>query len=1043
MRISVKRPWVALVVALALFSSHQLQAQDGPSFQDRLIAAYDVGEASTVEALISENRLLVKPVVHSLISESLLAELSGDMDVAQHKLETATAIATKFEELFGERSLTNAVGYAAEWSIDQKRQKLSADSLFAAGTSQRDADETVDQALADYDEALAIYRDIGDGIGEASTLGGIGYIWYSYDTENAIQFVSEALEVRRRVDDRDLTGKSLNMLGTLYYSQVGDNAKAIDYYRGAETVRAEIGDRIALASTLTTMAAAYDESGNPVQALAAYERSISLDLETDQIQRAQWSLRNSGVILYELARYSEALSHLDRARDLAEDQGTLEDVAHIVNWIGVVYLFLGDMESALENLRTVVLIAEEVDDSQILSRALTNIGMVYLNAQRPERANDYSARALALYEEIGDQQGWLVAAQNLTEGLFLMGDFTGAESYAQEVLGVARTIQDKSSEGLSLLTLGNAQLYLDKFDEALVSHQAGYDLGRSIENPILQYWALLGFADNYQRQKDVDKALEYYDRALETVEATRSALQTEEDKAGFLSRERYFYEDLVRFLSRSHLAEPENRYASLAFGYAESAKARSFLDLLSDALKNVEEGVDPDLLAQRNQLLTDLSYTRQDLTWLSSQTEQDRDQIAQYRNQLEELESEYSLLQREIRASSPRYSALQYPQPSSLEEIQATALEEDVVLLEYAVGDSSTTLWAVTPESYSLFLLPGRQTLEEELDLLRISLTDPNRGSPELFAQSAHRLYRMLLEPAEGLIADGKKLVIIPDDVLYYLPFEALLVVEADENDGFGQFPYLIRQNAVSYAQSASVLKQLRTGRGQSEAAPGKRLLAFGDPVYAIEDESDTVEYVDGGAMRAGLERLPFSGEEVLNIARFFSPDEADVFVRGEATEEWIKASSSLDSYRYIHFATHGLINERRPDFSSIVLAHTPDRTEDGFLLATEIFNLKLNADLVVLSACETGLGKMVRGEGMVGLTRAFMYAGAQSLVVSLWSVADQSTSILMERFYEKLIVDQLDKTEALRLAKIALIEEGEFTHPFHWAPFVLMGNWE
>ena len=256
----------------------------------------------------------------------------------------------------------------------------------------------------------------------------------------------------------------------------------------------------------------------------------------------------------------------------------------------------------------------------------------------------------------------------------------------------------------------------------------------------------------------------------------------------------------------------------------------------------------------------------------------------------------------------------------------------------------------------------------------------------------------------------------------------------------FADLPYLVRRSPVSYGPSASVLHQLRTRR-TDRAPPTRDLLALGDPVFAAEAETGSTAAEPVRLIGPGdLERLPYTGDEVRSIARLFPEDRADVLLRGEATEARLRRLSANRTYRYVHLATHGLINDRRPDFSGIALSADTTAATDGLLQAAEIFNLSVNADLVVLSACETGLGRLVRGEGLVGLTRAFMYAGTPSLVVSLWSVADRSTARLMERLYEGLTDDRA-KAEALRTAKLALLGDEALAHPFNWAPFVLVGD--
>jgi CHAT domain-containing protein len=295
------------------------------------------------------------------------------------------------------------------------------------------------------------------------------------------------------------------------------------------------------------------------------------------------------------------------------------------------------------------------------------------------------------------------------------------------------------------------------------------------------------------------------------------------------------------------------------------------------------------------------------------------------------------------------------------------------------------------------------------------------------------------LLPAETFLTKKTKLVIIPDGVLNYLPFETLLTEIKKDNKKilYSDLPFLVKKYPVSYVQSASVLKNLLSqepGKGNAGSV-NKKLIAFGDPVYEAGKDTSLTSVIR-------FNRLEFSGKEVEKIASFFKPGSAEIFLRDDATEENVKGNSELRKYNYIHFATHGLIDEKKPDLSSLVLTQHSNPGEDGFLRATEIFNLDMNADLVVLSACQTGLGKLVRGEGMVGLTRAFMYAGTPAVMVSLWSVSDISTATLMGEFYKNLVKENLYKTDALRKAQLTLLKDEKYAHPFYWAPFVLVGDW-
>jgi CHAT domain-containing protein len=383
--------------------------------------------------------------------------------------------------------------------------------------------------------------------------------------------------------------------------------------------------------------------------------------------------------------------------------------------------------------------------------------------------------------------------------------------------------------------------------------------------------------------------------------------------------------------------------------------------------------------------------------------------------------------------------ALKHPEPVSLKEAQALCPDKNTVILEYSVGDSSSCLWVITQSAHQLFRLPPRKLLQEQIESFRFALLNPDQTNNEFFTRGGYSLYQKLLQPAEPYLTKKTKLIVIPDGILNYLPFEVLLTENKGINTGtpYSVLPFLIKKYPVSYVQSASVLKSLLSEQsGVRQADPGnKKLVAFGDPVY--ENVNDTSR-----SSSKNYQRLEYTGKEIENIASLFKKGNADIYLRGDATEENIKREGELKKFNYVHFATHGFIDEAKPDLSSLVLTQDNNSEEDGFLQATEIFNLNLNADLVVLSACQTGLGKLIRGEGMVGLTRAFMYAGTPSVLVSLWSVKDASTATLMTDFYKNLIKEKLSKTEALRKAQLSMLGDEKFAHPFYWAPFVIVGDW-
>jgi CHAT domain-containing protein len=431
----------------------------------------------------------------------------------------------------------------------------------------------------------------------------------------------------------------------------------------------------------------------------------------------------------------------------------------------------------------------------------------------------------------------------------------------------------------------------------------------------------------------------------------------------------------------------------------------------------------------------------------------------------------------EIRQKHPRYAALQYPTPLGLKAIQES-LDAKTVLLEYSLGKEASYLFAISRNDFVTARLPASPLLTNQVTALREAVaTKPDRMALSNYLQNARSLYQDLVQPANRLLSGKQSLIIVPDGILHYLPFEVLLKSDSGRTTQLDlhQLPYLIRDVSISYAPSATVLVNLH-GVDPTTRSPRKAFLAYGDPHYG-KTESDQPAPIRS-ALRSAfgdgkpweLQPLPESRHEVERIAKLYSREQVGVFLGGQASEENVKAADNASQYRFVHFAVHGLLNENKPQYSGLVLSLPRDervrvatekeaatvaasttgvtsepndasRTEDGLLQVYEIFNLKLNADLVVLSACETGLGKETKGEGLVGLTQAFFYAGTPSLAVSLWKVQDRSTAELMVRFYRHLNNPEYSKAQALRQAQLEMIRKGDFSHPYYWAGFVLIGQ--
>ncbi len=593
-----------------------------------------------------------------------------------------------------------------------------------------------------------------------------------------------------------------------------------------------------------------------------------------------------------------------------------------------------------------------------------------------------------------------------------------------------------------------------------------------------------------------DDALDAYREALKTVETIRAgSLRADESRSTFLATTKDVYDEaasafaemaLLNSTSGGTLSGKALDYAAESFRITEAGRARSLLDMLGEVNAQITEGVPADLLKRKQDNLDRQQEIAQQLTGISLSGDQ-KQKPSQLEADLDKLQTESDDIENQIRTASPRYAALTGAQPQSLADVQQKVLDDGTVLLEYSLGNDSSYLFAVGRSSISLFKLPPRSNLDKLATDFRAQLIPPKlqrrivgidvaadqqrglglvEGPAEnlgAFMNASNGLYLAAVAPAASLLGE-KRLLVVADGALNYVPFEAL--IKTTDGADYASLSYLIKTNEIVYAPSASVVAAIRQ---QGNKVAGKNLLVVADPVFNTDDprlkgnsavqsggearglglglESAINDVTDSPAPAGGLRLARLIGtrteaEEIGKIAKAGGV-QTDLWMDLNASEENV-GSRDMTSYRVIHIATHGLLDAQRPQFTGVVLSLVGNKTADGFLRTDEIFNLRMNPSLVMLSACETGLGKEKRGEGVIGLTRAFMYAGAPTVGVTLWSVADKSTAELMTDFYRRFL--SLDKptaaSSAMRDAQLAMISAKKYSAPFYWAPFVLVGEW-
>jgi CHAT domain-containing protein len=625
-----------------------------------------------------------------------------------------------------------------------------------------------------------------------------------------------------------------------------------------------------------------------------------------------------------------------------------------------------------------------------------------------ERAAEFTKRARAIAALSKDSRGQ-------RETAILMADIAlsqGRGDVTQEMCELARELDER--DGATALVvhddigIASGLARQGMMESARRAFHAALPQAAATGQDHLVTASLFGIAHTWESE-NVDSAAHYYERSLERLEERRASAGGAGVRTGFLSGERrFYYEEVARFYSG---CDPDGagEWAARAFTTIERAKARGLLDLVDNALRRTPSPAEEAILDELYGLDA------------SPGTEDEKNK------QRGQLEAEYIRL-REARAGHAYDRARDTGRIAAVTDVQSR-LPENTAMVAYALGDTSSLVWAITPSRHQVYEIADRRTIAAAVDRLRDAIARPGAGDATL-RTAGHALWLELLAPVGDIIDGATSIVIVPDGKLFELPFEALIAEPADDGANWGDLAFVARRfEAMVVAPSASVWLEL------ARLTPGEyahELVAFGDPDYGrLQPKPGR-----GGA----LEALPYTREEVLTVSAGVSDARKAVYLGASANESALKREMGRGA-RILHLATHGLVDPVDPAASSVALCPDDATGDDGYLHTLEILSATVEAGLVVLSACESARGRIGRGEGVVGLSRAFIAAGARGVVASLWPVSDKSTAALMAEFYKGMLKDKQPATVAMRRARLALLNREEFSHPFHWAPFVVVGT--
>lgn len=964
------------------------------------------------------------PEVISWIAQSAgthtleLRSFETKQDPRPYSVELLERRASSPEDVTRIRAQTAFVeGYLLTQKEDHPSRSAGANRLKSASVLWRQAGDRANEALALHTEgqalrsigrpreaseahrrALALWRAEKDIPRESYALFALGMAETALGrSSDAVRHFEQALVIERSLRDRDMEAEILTNLGAVHET-IGDRERALKMFQTAVPAFQASGNTLGEMRALASIGFAHDALGNEEAALDHYRRSLDIAVRLEN-------------------RRSQAL---------------------LLGNIGRVYVDLGDSSTGMAHFEKGLAVARALKAGGVEATMLLHMGRVHLDRGDLPRAAGLFEAASRLFREASDARREAVTLEALARVHLAGKEPKLAVPILESALVLAGKIGERSLEARILTSLGSALASLGKTEAGIVRARRGQQMQRDLGERFASAASALQVARIEAQRGRLRTAREIAEPALRTLDQFRGQLTSLEFRASYLGTIQEHYAFYVDLLMRLHRAQPREGFDRLALEAVGRGKARAFLDLLSEAGVRIRQGIDPALLERERLVQRRIAAALENASSVGG-AEGKRQAPLAAATRMEALLGERDAVISRIRSSSPRYAALRYPAPLDVQKMQSE-LDDETLLVEFSLGEPRSYAWVVSRRGLTARELPGRERIE---GLARgvhgaLSASPAGGGGGPRYAGSVRALSEAILDPIADLLGD-KRLVIVPDGALWYVPFAVLHDARA------GTDRIVLTGHEILVLPSASVLPLLRSDARRARA-PRDAVAVFADPVFDAADER--VVRRNEGNPRAPAERdfprLVFSrreAESLIGIAGYAGSRAMLDFDASLANLRKI----DLARFGIVHFATHGVIDTDHPELSGLMLSRVTESgsPQEGFLRAFDIYDMNLSADLVVMSACRTALGKEVRGEGLIGLTRGFFYAGAARVMASLWRVDDAATAELMRLFYASMLGQRkLSPAGALRDAQRTLSQSNRWKDPYYWSGFVLQGEW-
>lgn len=1015
---------------------------EGEKIKVRATVEFNATEAKTgkpYDVYTSKNRIVM--LVKEANDWKILRHISAERDLAIRLIET--------------KSETER---AALLSSESDLVNINLAKALRGEGDRLDGQIPPPEVVEIYRLGMKIAQQIGDKNEVISALNNIGLTLAGENKSAALEAYNQGVKLSEETGNKDMAARILGNIANLYFD-IGEFDKSLDYSQKSQIFAEEAGNKRAMAGNYGRIGNIYNIRGEYQKSLEYHQKSLVVREAINDTGGISFSLNNIGLVHAIQGDNLQAIEYFKKSIEMSRNRGAVQ----FYN-LGNVYKGQGDFTKAMNAYQKALNLCQEYRSDECTAQVSINVGDLYNAQGNYEQAENYLNKSLTAFEKSGNKRGKADTLGGIARSHELRGQYEKAVEYRSKALALFEEIDSKVDVIGSLNELGRLYVVTGDSNKALEYYQKSLKMNEPLNNYGLMSETYLSIADVYLSKSDYANALknaeqaqsyfgklvgvadnwklystlgradqglgrltdarQNYEKAVSAIENLRAnTVGNEQERQRFLDDKISAYDLLISFLvSQKKTVE--------AFAFAERTKSRALLDVLQNGRVDLSKAMSAEEKQQERRLKNELVSLNAQLTKENSNKPSNKTRLEDLQNQLEKKRLEFEDFQTRLYAVHPELPVQRAEmKPVSLEESAALLPDNKSALLEYVVSDDKAFLFVITKDATAKISLKTYPIDVKQKDLAQKTESFRSRlAKGDLdFGKDAQDLYNLLLKPAETQLKNKTNLIIVPDAALWDLPFQALQTASNRS---------LVETTAVSYAPSLTALREM-VKKNKGKNFTDANILAFGNPTVGKE----TTERVKQVFMSESLEPLPEAERLVTGLGRLYGAGRSKVFVGAEAREETAKTESQ--KYRIVQFAAHGILNDVSPMYSHIVLAQKADNpNEDGLLEAWEMKDLDLNADMVILSACETARGRVSSGEGVIGMSWALFIAGAPTTVASQWKVESSSTTELMLEFHRQLLTGKnISKAEALRRASLKLMKMPQYKHPSYWAGFVMVGD--